>query len=125
MIGHQGGGDRRDILGQLMLEMRRVGDMDLARACNLGGGLGNCADARTGDQQMNVAKLGGGTNGGQRRVFYRAAVMFDQYERLHFAIPIPLRRSTSSSTDPTLIPAWRLPGSTTFSVSSRGATSTP
>ena len=57
MIGHQRGGDRRDILGQLMLEMRGVGDMDLADAGDLGGGFGDRADARAGDQQMDFAQL--------------------------------------------------------------------
>ena len=49
---------------------------------------------------------------------------------LHFkfgpALPhMSLSLATRSSTDPTLMPAWRLAGSVTFRVSSRGATSTP
>ncbi len=125
MIGHQRGGDRRDVLGQLMLEMRGVGDMDLARARDLGGGFGNTADARSSNEQMDFAQLRGGGDGCEGGVFDGAAIMFDEDERLHLATPIALSLSTSSSTDATLIPAWRLGGSTTFSVSSRGATSTP
>ncbi len=57
MIVHQLGGDRRDILGQLMLEMRGVGDMDLADAGDLRRGFGDAADIRPGDQQMDFAEL--------------------------------------------------------------------
>ena len=64
MVRHQRGRDRRDILGQLMLEMRAVGDMDLADAGDLRGRLGDRADARAGDQQMDFAQL---RRGGHRR----------------------------------------------------------
>ena len=57
MVGHQRGGDRRDVLGQLVLEMGAVGDMDLADAGDLGRGIGDRADARAGDQQMDFAQL--------------------------------------------------------------------
>ena len=125
MVGHQCGGDRRDILGQLVLEMRGVGDMDLARAGDFRGGFGDCADARSGDQQVDFAQLSGGGDGGEGGVFDGVAVMFDEDERLHLATPIALSLVTSSSTEATLIPALRLGGSTTLSVSSRAATSTP
>ncbi len=116
---------RRDILGQLMLEMRGVGDMDLARAGDLRCGLGDGADARSRDQQMDFAELRCGGDGGERRILDRAAFMFDQDQGLHFATPSVFSLATSSSTDATLIPAVRLGGSVTLRVSSRGATSTP
>ena len=125
MIGHQRGGDGRDILGQLMIEMGGVGDMDLAHAGDGRCGFGNGADARSDDQAMDVAELRRGCDGSEGSVLDGAAFMLDQDQRLHFATPIALSLSTNSSTDPTLIPAWRLAGSTTLSVSSRGATSTP
>ena len=125
MIGHQRNRDRRDILGQLMLQMRAVGDMDLAHAGDLRGGLGNAIDALARDQQVDIAKLRSGGDGGERRVLDVAAFMFDEDQRLHFATPRLFSFATSSSTEPTFTPAWRLAGSTTFSVSRRGATSTP
>ena len=57
MVGHQRGGDRGDVLGQLVLEVRRIGDMDLADALHLRSGLGDRADVRTGDQQVDLAEL--------------------------------------------------------------------
>ncbi len=55
-----------------------------------------------------------------------AAVMFDQDQNAHFATPKRLELCRPARRrEPTLIPACRLAGSATFSVSSRGATSTP
>ena len=103
VVGHQRGGDRRDILGQLVLEVRAVGDMDLADAGDLRGRIGDRADALAGDQQMDFAELRGGGDRGERRVLDRAAVMFDQNQRLHAATPSAFSLPTSSSTEPTLI----------------------
>ena len=93
----------------------------VAQAAAKVAGVGIVAD----DKRVDVAELRSGGHRCQRRVLDAAAVMLDQNQNAHFAIPIPLSFSTSSSTLPTLIPAWRLAGSTTFSVSRRRATSMP
>ena len=51
MASHQLGRDRRDILGQLVLEMGGVGDMDLADSGDLRRRLRDGVDALAGDQQ--------------------------------------------------------------------------
>jgi hypothetical protein len=87
--------------------------------------IGNIADAASGDEQMHFAQLRCGGDGRKRGVLQLAAFMFDKDERLHPTTPVSRSLSISSSTEPTLIPAWRFGGSATFSVSSRGAMSTP
>ncbi|KAK0349843.1 hypothetical protein LTR94_031436, partial [Friedmanniomyces endolithicus] len=57
----------------------------------------------------------------QTRVFMSLSSLPGDY----LAMPIDLSLFTSSSTSATLIPAWRLAGSVTFSVLIRGVTSTP
>ena len=114
-----------DILGQLVLEVSAVGDMDLADAGDLGSGSGNAVDALSGDEQMDFAELRGGGYGCEGRVLDSAVGMFDQYKRLHATTPSVLSLATSSSTEPTLSPAWRLAGSVTLRTSRRGLVSTP
>ena len=122
---HQLRGDGCDGFGELVLQRRRIGDIDLGHAGDFRRRLRDAIGIVADDQRMDFAELRRGGHGRQRRVLDVAAVMFDQDQNAHFAIPMPFSRSTSSSTLPTLIPAWRLAGSTTFSVSSRRATSTP
>ncbi len=110
MACHQRGGDRRDVFGQLMLEMRAVGDVDLADAGDLRRRIGDRADARSRDQQMDFAELRGGGHRGEGRVLDLLAVMFDQNQSLHLATPSAFSFATSSSTEPTLIPALPLGG---------------
>ena len=123
MVLHQLHDDRRDRLGELVLESRRCRRIDLADAGYLRRGLSHRIAA--GDQRTDLAQLRGRRHRRKRRVLDGLAVVLDQNKNAHFAIPRPLSRSTSSSTEPTLIPAWRLAGSITLSVSSRRATSTP
>ena len=59
--------DRGDILGQLVLEMGGVGDMDLAHAGDLGRGLGDGADALASNEQMDLAQLRRRGDGGEGR----------------------------------------------------------
>src|SRR3546814_9165419 len=82
--------------------------MDLAHAGDLGGLFGDAADILAGDQQMDLAQLGRGGDGGQGGVLQLAAFMFDPDERLHAKAPVSLIFAISSSTEPTLIPACRL-----------------
>lgn len=113
---HQLDDQRRDILGERMRISRVVGDMDLADTGDLRRRLRDTIDALAGDEQMHLAQLRCGGDRRQRGILYRRAIMLDPYERLHLAIPMACSLVTSSSTSATLIPAWRLPGSTTFSV---------
>ncbi len=103
-----------------------VGDMDLLDTRDLGGRLGDRADTFAGDEEVDVAELRGGGDGGEGGVLDLAAFVLDENQRdAHATTPRPLSLPISSSTDATLTPAWRLAGSTTFKVVRRGATSTP
>src|SRR5205085_11595434 len=110
-----------DGFGELVLERRRIRRIDLGDAGDLRGGL--CGRIAACNQGVHFAELRRCGDRRQRRVLDRLSVVLNQDQNAHFAIPNPCRRSTSSSTLPTLIPAWRLAGSTTFRVSSRRATS--
>ncbi len=61
-----------------MFEMRGVGDMHGARTGNLRSGIGHRADTRSGDQQIDIAQLRGGGEGGEGGVLDPTAVMFDE-----------------------------------------------
>ncbi len=122
---HQLGGDRRDVLGEAVVEMRGVGDMHLADAGDLRCRLGDATDVRPGDERMDFAQLRRGGDGCKRGVLDLAALVLDVDERLHATTPSVFSLPISSSTEPTLSPACRLAGSTTFSVSRRRAMSTP
>jgi hypothetical protein len=122
---HEPGGDRRDVLGEAVVEVGGVGDMHLADARDLRCGLRNSANVRSGDERMDFAQLRRGGDCCERGVLDLAAFMLDVNERLHATTPSVLSLPISSSTEPTLSPAWRLAGSTTFSVSRRRAMSTP
>ncbi|CAM3418143.1 hypothetical protein SPZE110945_19450 [Sphingomonas zeae] len=124
-MAHQLGDQRRDILGERIGIGRVVGDMDLAHASDLGGGLRHAVDALPGDDQVDLTQLGRRRDGRQRGILDGPAVMLDPNQRLHLATPNAFSFSTSSSTEPTLTPAWRLPGSATWVIVSRGDTSTP
>ena len=125
MRRHQLGDERRDIFGQIVIEGGVVGDMHLADACNLRGFLGHRIDARTGDEQMDFAKLRRGGDHRERGVLDGLAVMFDPNERFHECTPIAFSLATSSSTSATLTPAERTGGSETLTTLTRGAVSTP
>ncbi len=124
-MAHQFGDQRRDILGQRIRIGRIVGDMDLAHARDLRRRLRHAVHALPGDDQVHLAQLGRRRDGRQRGILDGPAVMLDPNQRLHLATPSAFSFSTSSSTEPTLTPAWRLPGSATWVIVSRGATSTP
>ena len=112
-------------LGEVHLLVAGKGVGAIADAAAKIAGVGNRTDARSGDQQMDLAQLRPGGHRGEGRVLDLLAVMLDQYKSLHLATPSAFSLPTSSSTEPTLIPALRLAGSTTLITSSRGATSTP
>ena len=103
VVLHQLGGDRRDILGKAVIEVRGVGDMDLADAGDLRRRLGDRADVGSGDQRMDFAQLRRGGDGCERRVLDLAAFVLDENERLHSTTPSVFSLPISSSTEPTLI----------------------
>ena len=125
MAAHQLDDERRDILGQRMIEGGIVGDQHLGDARDLAGGFRDAAYARAGDQRMDFAELARGGDGGERRVLDRAALMFDPNQNAHATTPRFLSLPTSSSTSATLMPATRFGGSATLSVLSRAVVSTP
>src|SRR4029079_16430232 len=106
---HQLRYDRRDRFGELMLEPPTVRGIDFRDARYLRRGLRRCIVS--GDERMDFTELRGSGHRRERGVLDVATVMLDQNQNVHFAIPRPLSRSTSSSTLPTLMPAWRLGGS--------------
>src|SRR5690606_13025557 len=105
----------------------RVGrEQNLLDPGDLRRGLGHAARlVASGDQRVDRAELRGGGNGRKRCVLERARFVFDQHQRGHATAPSSLSFATSSSTEPTLIPACRTGGSATLSTLSRGTTSTP
>ena len=96
-----------------------------AHAGDRGGGIGHRATGVAGDQQMHLAHRSRGGDRRQRRLVQRDIVMLDPDQRLHAATPRARSATTSASTSPTRMPACRAGGSDTFSVRSRGDTSTP
>ena len=122
---HQLRRDRRDILGEAVVQVRGVGDMHLADPRDLRGRIGDRADIAPGDERMDLAQLRGGSHRSERGVLDLAAFVLDVDERLHATTPSVLSLPISSSTEPTLSPACRFGGSATFSVSRRRLTSTP
>ena len=117
--------ERRDILGQAVAVGRVVGDMDLADAGDLRGRLGDAADALAGDEQMDLAELRRGGDGGERGVLDLAAFMLDREpaSSCHHSQSLELADQLVDRAD--LDAGLALGGSTTFSVVSRGAVSTP
>jgi hypothetical protein len=102
---HQPGDDRSDVLGEAVVEVRGVGDVDLADAGDLGGGIRDRAHVAAGDERMDLTKPGRGGDRRERGVLDHAGLMLDVDERLHATTPKVLSLPTSSSTEPTLSPA--------------------
>ena len=107
--------------------MRSIGMQHLRHPADLRGGLGRFRGLVAGHQHVNVAAdLLRRGNGVQRRLADRLVVVLGKDEACHQMTFASLRSfSTSVFASATLIPALRLAGSTTFSVCSRGAMSTP
>src|SRR5262249_4888240 len=99
----------------------------LGDAGNLGTRIGRALGVLAGDEQVDVAAdLAGGGDGVERGRLDRRVVVLGQQQDRHQITFASLRSlSTSSLTLFTFTPDLRLAGSTTFSVFTRGATSTP
>ena len=112
VVGHQLRGERRDILGQLVGVGRVVGDMDLADAGDLRGGLG---DRR---RRPGRRRADGPRPASTAAVTAASVASFTwppscstENQRLHATTPRVFSLPISSSTEPTLTPAWRFGGS--------------
>ncbi len=131
VLRRQADQQRRDILGEAVAIGRVVGDQHLRHAGDLGGGIGGGAAILAGDEDVDVAgaglrQLGGGGGGVQGGGLDRIVVVLGDDENSHqMTLASVLSLVTSSSTEPTLTPPWRFAGSSTLSVTRRGATSTP
>ena len=114
-----------------MLEPGIVGDQNLCDALDRGGGLADRAASDPGDQDRHVAGTGVGQVAcGRDRVQGRGLesciIVFGNDENGHqITLASFFSLSTSSATVSTITPASRFGGSSTFRVSSLGATSTP
>ncbi len=121
------GQQRREVLRQLVGVGRGVGDQHLAHPGDLGRGGGHRATALAGDQQVDVAAdLAGGREGVEGGRGQRGIVVLGEYQDSHqitFASFFSL--STSSATDPTLMPALRAAGASTLSTFTVEAVDTP
>ena len=120
--------ERRDVLGQPVGVGRVLGLKHLGDARDGGGRLGGFAGLAAGHQYVHVrTHLGRGGDGvGNIGADGLAVVRSDNEDGHDQITPASLRSlSTSSATVFTLMPALRLGGSSTLSVLSRGATSTP
>src|SRR4030095_5036645 len=104
-----------------MLEMGGVGDMDLADTRDFRRGCSHAVDTFAGDEQMYFPELRSCGHGRQGGVLDGGTVLSHQTQPLHAPTPKVFNLAISSSTEPTLSPAWRLAGSVTLSTSSRGA----
>ncbi len=127
VVADQRDDDRRGFLGELVLEMRRIGEQHLAHAGELGGCLGGRLGVVPGHEHVDVAAelLGSGNGLGGRRL-QRAIGVLGKKKNGHQSTPASaLSFCTSSATLPTLTPALRLAGSAIFSTLRRGVTSTP
>ena len=111
--------------------MRRISSVvrnqHLGHPCNAGSGVDNGGAASAGYQHVHICpELLCGSHRVQRGRFEFGVAVFGNNQGSHQITFASLRSlSTSSSTDPTLMPALRSGGGETFSVFTRGVTSTP
>ena len=118
----QRGGRFRQAVAQRCI----FGDQNLGHAVDGGGGVTGGGGGGAGAQNGDVTDgLGGGNGlgGGVHRQF--AIGHFGKEKNSHYTAPASLSFATSSSTDPTMIPADRSAGSSVLMTSRRGETSTP
>src|SRR5690348_2629348 len=108
-----------------------VGEQYLGDAGDLRRRFGHPAAILAGDQDVEIApgrggNLGGGGHRRERRRLQRRAIVFGNNKNRHQITRASFfSLSTSSATEPTLIPPWRFAGSSTLRVTRRGVTSTP
>ena len=127
VVAHQPDDQRRHLLGQLVAELRRVGEQNLGCAVELGGASATALAVGAGDQHMHVLaqRLGGahGLGDGRRRAPCCRAR--PARRTVMTSAPASFSLATSSAALATLTPALRPGGSTVLSTLRRGAMSTP
>src|SRR5260221_2568557 len=119
--------ERRDVSRELVLVVRCVGREDFPDARDRGGGLCCRTAVRAGNKDHDVAAdLRCRGDGIERRRFDRLVVVLGDDQHAHAITFASLRSfATSVLASGTLVPAFLLVGSSTFTVARRGATSTP
>ncbi len=117
---------RCDRLGQTMPVKRIFGQQNLGHPVDgrgfVSGSFRSCTCCQNGDVAQ---RLCGGHGFGCRIHCQRAVGDFGNQKNGHYTAPTSLSFATSSSTEPTLIPAARSSGSEVFTISRRGVISTP
>src|SRR5271165_3987656 len=119
---------RRNILGEPVVVGGIVGEQHHSGPGDLGRSLGYGAAIRPRHQDIDIlaGDFRGGGDSVERRGLERAVVVLGDDEGGHqITRASVLSMSTSSATEPTLRPPWRLVGSSTLSTTRRGVTSTP
>ncbi|MNC60467.1 hypothetical protein D3C75_1103480 [compost metagenome] len=104
-----------------------VGDQHLGDAGDLGGRFGHCTATLAGDQHMDVATdLLGGGHGVEGGRCQDGVVVFGNDENGHqITFASFFSFSTSSATEPTLMPALRAAGASTLRIFTVDAVDTP
>ena len=112
--------------GQAVTQRCVFGDQNLGHTVDLGGGVacGSSRGARA--QNGHIAQgLGRGHGLGGCVDCQFTIGDFCEKKNSHYTAPASLSFATSSSTEPTMIPAARATGSEVLTISRRGVTSTP
>src|SRR5205814_2133979 len=118
----------RDVLRELLGQLRRIGQQYLGHAGDLARRVGCTLGVVPGHQHMDLAaRLLRGGDGVEGRTLQGAMVVFGNDESGHDQITLAsfLSLATRVATSGTLMPALRLGGSLTLRVFRRDATSTP
>ena len=123
---HKVDDQRRDIFRERMGIGGVVGEIDRCDARDPRCGLGHSGAARSSNDEIDLANLQRGGDGGECRILDGGVVMFDPDKSFrHQATPSSLSLATRVSTSGTLMPAWRIGGSDTLRMARRGVVSTP
>ena len=124
--GRQSGDQGRQALGQGVGVDLRVGEQHVGDPGHPGRGLGDGAAVGAGHQHAHLAQFAARRHGVQGGRLQGVVIVFGDDQDAHqITLASFLSLSTSSATLPTMTPVWRLDGSSTFRVVSRGVTSTP
>ena len=126
VVACQADDQRGSGFGEAVAQRRVFGDQHLGNAVDLGGGFTGCGSRATGAEDGHVAQCLGSGHGLGGCVDCQFTIgHFCEKKNSHYTAPASLSFATSSSTEPTMIPAARATGSEVLTISRRGVTSTP